>query len=96
VKSRVISDVGGALSGALDRYGLTRALRERAIFLRWEEIVGTAIANHSEPKRYRNGTLWVHVADAAWRQELSGMRSDLARRINAAIGEDLVTDIVLR
>lgn len=96
MKSRHISDVGGALSGALDRYGLTRALHERAIFLRWEEIVGAAIANNSEPTRFRNGTLWVHVTDAAWRQELSGMRSDLARRINAALGEDLVSDIVLR
>ncbi len=95
-RARIISDVGGALSGALDRYGLTRAIREREIFLRWEEIVGTAIANHAEPKRFRNGTLWVHVEDAAWRQELAGMRSDLAQRINTAIGEALVAEIVLR
>jgi predicted nucleic acid-binding Zn ribbon protein len=88
--------LAAALRSALSQQGLERGIREQDLFLRWEEIVGTAIARQATPRRLHNGVLWVHVEDAGWRQELSLMRRELAATINAAIGEELVKDIRLR
>ncbi|MDT8325712.1 MAG: DUF721 domain-containing protein, partial [Bacteroidota bacterium] len=82
--------LGSALQRALEQQGMSRRIREQEVLLRWEEIVGTAIANHAEPERLRNGVLWLHVTDAAWRHELHLMRGGLVERINTAIGEQVV------
>ncbi|MFZ1731864.1 MAG: DUF721 domain-containing protein [Bacteroidota bacterium] len=81
---------------ALMQHGLDHGIREQNIFIRWEEIVGTAIAKQATPTRLHSGLLWVRVVDAAWRQELSLMRRELVAKINAALGEEIVKDIRLR
>lgn len=85
-----------ALQRAITQQGLDHGIREQDIFLRWEEIVGVAIANHATPGRLHHGILWLKVVDAAWRQELSLMRLELAAKINAAVDEDIVKEIRLR
>ena len=87
---------GNALHEALKRQGIERPIREQDLVLRWEEIVGTAIARQAQPGGIRNGVLWIAVSDAAWRQELSLMRTELAAKINAALGEEIVKEIRLR
>ncbi len=91
-----MSPLSSALNEALERQGMTRRIREQEVLLRWEELVGTAIANHAKPERLRGGVLWIHVADAAWRQELHLMRGGLVERINAALGYDIVKELRLR
>lgn len=88
--------LGAAMSQALERQGMARRIREQEVLLRWEELVGSAIANHATPERFRNGVLWVNVTDAAWRQELHLMRGGLVGRINAALGEEIVQELRLR
>jgi predicted nucleic acid-binding Zn ribbon protein len=85
-----------ALRGALDEFGMERKIREQQIFLRWKDIVGQAIANNSAPLRLRDGKLWIQVPQAVWRQELSMMRSELAEKINSALGCRIVEEIILR
>jgi predicted nucleic acid-binding Zn ribbon protein len=88
--------LGSALQRALERQGLSRAVREQEVIIRWEEIVGTAIANHAAPERIRNGVLWIQVTDASWRHELHLMRGGLVERINKALGETVVQELRLR
>lgn len=91
-----IAPLGSALQRALERQGMSRRIREQEVLLRWEELVGTAIANHATPERLRNGVLFVHVTDAAWRHELHLMRGGLVERINNALGEEVVEELRLR
>ena len=91
-----ITPLGGALGDAFRQYGIERQIREREIFSRWSEIVGTTLARHSEPVRLQHGVLMIHVQNAVWRQELSLMRAELSSRINDAIGMELVKEIILR
>jgi predicted nucleic acid-binding Zn ribbon protein len=88
--------LGSALQRALERQGMTRRIREQEVLLRWEELVGTAIANHAKPERMRNGVLWVQVTDASWRHELHLMRGGLVERINNALGDAVVEELRLR
>jgi hypothetical protein len=50
---------------------------------RWRRAVGERIAARTEPGRLRNGTLTVHVASAAWAQELSFFTRELLERVTA-------------
>ncbi|MBR9978246.1 MAG: DUF721 domain-containing protein [Bacteroidetes bacterium] len=88
--------LGSVLRRVLREEGLERGIREQHVLQKWEEIVGPAIAANAEPLRLRNGVLWLHVVDAAWRQELSLMRQELVTTINTTLGENIVTDIRLR
>ncbi|MCB2203941.1 DUF721 domain-containing protein [bacterium] len=90
------SPLGAALQRVLEQQGMTRKIREQEVLLRWEELVGTAIANHAQAQRLHKGVLWVEVTDAAWRQELQLMRTELIRRINTSLGDDIVTELRLR
>lgn len=95
-RARTFATLGAALHGALRETGLEGKVKEKEIFTRWESIVGPAIANNAEPARFSGGTLWIRVSSAAWRQELVLMREELRGTINAALGTELVRELVLR
>ncbi|MDH7515908.1 MAG: DUF721 domain-containing protein [Bacteroidota bacterium] len=91
-----IEPFGDALASALREFGLERGVREREIFLRWEEIVGTAVARRTKPQRFVDGRLTLHTSDAVWRQELILHREELRKKINAALPEPIVEEIIVR
>ena len=87
---------GSALRNALRRQGIERSVREQDVLVRWEEIVGPAIARQARPLRLHRGVLWIAVEDAAWRQELSLMRMELVEKINTAGEDGVINGIRLR
>ncbi len=91
-----ISSFGDVLRSALERRGIDRQIKEHEVIQRWSEIAGEMVARHSTPVRMRNGILWLSVQDATWRMELHSMRGELARKINAAAGDELVREIRVR
>ena len=91
-----ITPFRGALREALKEYGMERKVREHELLVRWSELAGAAIANHATPTRFRDGVLYLRVPDAAWRQELSLRRAELRKKLNEALHEELVTDVVVR
>ena len=91
-----VAPLSEVLRGALERRGIDRQIKEHEVLQRWSEIVGEAVAKQAKPVRLRNGILWLSVADAVWRMELHSMRSELARKINTASGDQLVSEIRVR
>ena len=63
---------------------------------RWPEVVGPKIAEVTVAERIRDGKLWVSVSHPAWRTELTFMKRGLIDRLNAAMGEEIVKDIIFR
>jgi predicted nucleic acid-binding Zn ribbon protein len=80
------------LSLALD--GLTQALAPATTLARvqqaWEQAVGAVIAEAGRPSAERDGVLTVTCADAVWTAELDMMSTELVRRLNDALGAELV------
>ncbi|HEY6006937.1 MAG TPA: DciA family protein [Geobacteraceae bacterium] len=70
-------------------------LREGRIWLLWDAVVGPQIAARARPARFSAGVLSVAVASAPWMQQLTFLKRGLMERLNAALGEPLVTDIYL-
>lgn len=85
-----------ALRGAIESSGLEMKILEQNVIHGWESYAGKAVANVSAPISIENGTLWLSVQDAAWRQELSLRRDELRKRINEKLEVELIREIILR
>ena len=66
-----------------------------ALFSRWEELVGPAIAAHARPLRLQDGRLVVLTDDPAWASQLHWLATDLVARI-AESGGPRLDGIVVR
>jgi predicted nucleic acid-binding Zn ribbon protein len=85
-----------ALSDFTSSLGITKKLREYNVVTSWEALVGEQIAKVAKPQRVENGVLFVSVASAPWRAELTMRRREIVERINTAIGKKVVLDIRFR
>jgi predicted nucleic acid-binding Zn ribbon protein len=59
----------------------------------WKEAVGPAVAAEAEPVSMRAGVVTVRCRSAVWAQELTMLAPDLVGRLNAAIGDERVTEL---
>ena len=88
--------VSRLIEGALRQFGLHDRLEERAALLRWREIVGDEIAEHSRAVDLVDGILVLEADHGAWRQELTMLVPMIIQKFNAMFGEGTVTDIQWR
>jgi predicted nucleic acid-binding Zn ribbon protein len=59
----------------------------------WDEAVGDAVAENTRPAAFKGKLLIVHVSSSPWAHQLQFMKQDILRKVNAALGKDLVADI---
>ncbi|MFP5317912.1 MAG: DciA family protein [Acidimicrobiia bacterium] len=79
---RIARSLGGPGAGALT-----------AIFSRWTDIVGPAVAAHARPLALSRGTLTIACEQPAWAAQLAYLEADLKRRIDDVAGPGTVTRI---
>ncbi len=70
---------------------LQKVLRKRKIFLElidhsildvWNIAVGPQISANTNPFKFKNGTLFVHVSAPAWMQQLRFMKQEIMDKVN--------------
>lgn len=61
------------------------------ILCKWEEIVGTAVANHTKPSSLKGKNLYIEVDDSVWMAELSRFHK---RRIIDSINHNFEGKII--
>ena len=59
----------------------------------WAKIAGEHVAARSEPLEFRQGTLVLRADGGAWATELTLLKSSIATKVNAFLGEDLVREV---
>lgn len=69
----------------VDRYGFV---------LKWEEIVGKEVAEHTRVDFFKKGVLGVRVGDSVWAQELSFRKPQLLRAFRRHVKESPVSNII--
>ena len=62
----------------------------------WESAAGPAIASAASPTAERGGVLTVTCAAAVWAQELDLMAGELVLSLNAALGEEAISELRCR
>ncbi|MDQ7051734.1 MAG: DUF721 domain-containing protein [candidate division KSB1 bacterium] len=62
----------------------------------WKQAVGERIARVASPVSFDNGTLYVRVSSAAWRNELHMMQQQMIDSLNAKLGRNEIERIIFR
>lgn len=62
----------------------------------WSEIVGEAVARHSQPVSLKKGVLVIVTHDSVWKHHLELLKDALADKINGRFPEPLIEKIVLK
>jgi predicted nucleic acid-binding Zn ribbon protein len=87
---------GAALSDVLaDREWQTQTAAA-SVFPRWEALVGSQVAAHSQPVRLRDGELVVEAESTAWATQLRLLSRTLVTRLQEQLGADVVRKLVIR
>ena len=83
-------------SRLLHDLGIERTVARYDVINSWPDIVGEKIAKVTVPERIDRGILFVSVATAAWRTELTLSRLAILKKITARVGSGAVKDIRFR
>ncbi len=62
----------------------------------WERAAGPAVAAAATPTAERDGVLTITCTAAVWAQELDLMARELLARLNAALGDELLSKLRCR
>ncbi|MGH9423737.1 MAG: DciA family protein [Thermoanaerobaculia bacterium] len=86
--------ISEALTGFLNRRGLTQRVEQAEAVIDWPAAVGAQIAAVTTPISITpDGTLFVAVTTNSWMNELSLMEPELLKALNAAEGPQRVRKI---
>ena len=83
----------GAVNALLRSEDLARALQPHMAKVHWAEIVGPQVAGVTQIEAVRGGVLFVRVKNSVWANELTLLKEDMLRRLNAKLGGRVLTDI---
>jgi predicted nucleic acid-binding Zn ribbon protein len=83
-----------ALHSLLRSWGIDGKIRERQTVDFWSQIVGSRIAEETESLRVENGKIFVRVRSSSWKTELVFMKPDIIKRLNQAVGSNVIKDII--
>ena len=97
---RNVQPLKDLLLQVLREQGLETPLNEHRAIAAWAEgwdvgpeIAGPVVARYTLNTYIYNQTLHVRLSAPALRSELSMQKQELIRKLNAAVGEQLITDI---
>lgn len=90
---REVKSITELLNMYLRNEGLETPLLQKRLIDSWEEATGRIVAMHTGDKFIKNQTLFVKINNPALRQDLSMMRSQLVKKLNAAVGSVVITDV---
>lgn len=62
----------------------------------WEQIMGKTVARYTDKIQIHGHTLYVHTTVAALRQELLYQKDNILKRVNEALGETVVRDVIIK
>ncbi len=73
--------------------GLETPLQQKRLVEAWPRIAGEVIANYTLNTFIYNQTLYVRLSNPALRADLSMRRQELTQKLNAFVGEQVITDV---
>ena len=73
--------------------GLETPLLQKRLMDAWPTVMGDMVAGYTQEVYIRNQTLWVHLTSPALRADLSMMKQDIVKKLNAAVDSQVIVDI---
>lgn len=92
---RDVKNIDELINMFLRQEGYETPLLQKRLVDSWDRVTGAVVARYTGEKFIKNQTLFVKITNPALRQDLSMMRSQLVRRLNEAVGSQVIADIRL-
>ena len=92
-KTRGMAPAFGAVDSFFRDQELATALRPHLAKVHWVPVVGPQVAGVTQVEAVRDGILYVRVKNSVWANELTLLKDDMLRRLNAKLGGRVLTDI---
>lgn len=83
------------LPAILKAAGDSQEVIEATVIAAWRYAAGEGLREHAAPVRLHEKKLIVAVADATWQKQMKSLSGQLLFRLNAILGQPLVTYIEL-
>lgn len=88
--------LGDALRKFLQQSQLKGAVQALQIEEIWEQIMGKTVARYTDKIQIHGQTLYVNTTVAALRQELLYQKENIIKRVNEALGERVIQEVVIK
>ncbi|HRO45530.1 DUF721 domain-containing protein [Agriterribacter sp.] len=88
--------MGDALKLFLQKSRLKGNMQALQITDIWEQLMGKTIARYTDKIQIMNHTLFIVTSVAPLKNELLFQKDKIIQRVNEALGERLITEIVIR
>lgn len=88
--------IGQAIQLFLAKSKLKGNMHAMQISFIWEQLMGKTIAKYTEKIEIFNGTLIIHTPIATLKQELSYQKDKIIERVNEALHEKVIKEVVIR
>ena len=90
---RDVQPFGSLLDLYLREAGLETPLLQRRLLDAWPKVAGDLVARYTVEKHIYNQTLMVKISNPALRADLSMMRTQYVKQLNAAVGATIIADV---
>lgn len=85
-----------ALQQFLQRSKLREGIRSMQIEEVWEDLMGKTIARYTDKIQIVQHTLFITTSVAPLKNELVYQKNTIRERVNEALGENLIRDVVIQ
>ncbi len=90
---RDVKQIKDLLLQVLREQGLETPLLQKRLVEAWPEVAGPMVASYTLNTYIYNQTLYVRLSNPSLRADLSMRRSELTKKLNDAVGEQVITDV---
>jgi predicted nucleic acid-binding Zn ribbon protein len=88
--------LGDALKSFLEKSRLKGSIQALQIEDIWEQLMGKTIAKYTEKIQIHGNILYISTTMAPLKQELLYQKDKIKQRVNEALGENGIKDVVIK
>lgn len=88
--------IGEALKQFLKNSKLKSGIQAMQVEDAWEKIMGKTIARYTDKIEIINSTLYISTSVAPLKNELLYQKAKIIERVNEALGENVIKDVVIK
>jgi len=88
--------LGDALKKFLNQSQMKGSIQALQIEEVWEQIMGKTVARYTDKIQIHGSTLYVNTTIAPLRQELMYQKDKIVQRVNEALGEKVIKEVVIK
>lgn len=84
------------IDSMLDAYKLKNGVNEVRIVNEWEKAVGSLISQKTDKIFVKRRKLYVYLSSSVIKNELIYAREEIISRLNTAVGESVIDELIIR